>query len=289
MAFRVRFDVVPEFVKPKLEDLVVDTISTADLLAQIQPPGLPTPNRIATAPYTANAPVSKDSKGYNWQSWAININLQDVSKVAIGVKNFLEVVDKIQNVMIALLKFLRILNSDLKSLSRALKFLVKTIIKNLKEIIEGLQSTGIYIHAIFPNLDPTSEDYTFPIYGGFSEFISTVNHICINDTDPDRPRFSDADRVGGFVVAMIGGLNDPQFIDDAIFNFGILSKLFKFQNPFPSKPINVRAIAGFYPQENNNVTTMVMGVKISWEAPDGICFGFDLYRSEDSQKVPRTQ
>lgn len=280
MAFRIHFDIEPEFVKPKLEDLVIETLSFPAIIS------LPSePVSVSTA---VPAPSDQEGKGYAWHAWSLNLSLSDWDQLNnILEKNMklFEVLQRVVEIAVAIIKLIRVFMSDLKSMNRAFKFLIKAIIKQLRILIESFSSTGIYIGTIFPNFDPRNYRFDMPVNGGFREFITRVNMMCASTSD-DAPKFyGEGDTVGGVIIGMIGGTNDPKFLTDMIENFTILGKFFRFQNPLPAPPKNFEVKAGFYPDPSLN-NQKRLGVRIRWTHPNVPCItGFELYKSTDSSGI----
>ena len=276
MGTRIKYSEPPEYVRPKLDDLDIATVDYTDIT------GVPDLVRDTFPPSESDdeSPQEKAGKGYSWGAWSIAMDFSDMSKVTEGMEKFLEVVDTTTKVVVALLKLIRIFSSDFKSIGRILKVLLKVIVKQVKQIIDSFASSGVYVSLIFPDFDPHRPKFTLPVNGGYKEFVQRVNATCLNSRDEDAPKFGEKDTVGGFILAMIGGSNDPSFLADLITNFQILSKLFRFQNPMPAPAKNIRAVPGFYKDpEPKNKGKLKMGVKITWEHPGTPISGFVLRRS----------
>ncbi len=272
MGLRVKFDIEPEFVRPKLDDLEVETI---DFQARVNAPDAVSLDTRLPRTSTGRAPEGQTG-GYDWFAWEINLSLEDIDKVVEGAEKLFQTLDKITPILVAILKIIRLFTSDLKSIARLLKVIVKKIIALVKELIDSLASTGVYKSVIFPDFDPQQSKFSMPVDGGFKEFVRTVNERLLTSQDPDAPRFGDSDTVGGVIFAMVGGSNDPEFLKDMVNNFRVLSRFFRFQPPMFARPKNVKAVPGFYKDENNNRR---VGVRITWEPPDTPVFGYTLYRS----------
>lgn len=283
MTVRIKYDVSPEYVKPKLEDLDITTVSQQELLPQRK-------QRAIAAEQRSEKDTTSD---YEWFSWSFNMSLSNVEEILDAVNKFLVNYYNANRVLVALLKIFRLLSGNVKSLSLLFKYVIKALAKQLKELLESFVSTGLYMNVIFPNSDTRLPGYTIPVYGGYQEFIRRVNVNCLTSDDPDAPQFNnEADKVGGVIIAMIGGSNDPsltkdlqdpEFLKDAVENFRILSKLFGFRNPVPSAPKNLRARPGFYTKDG----VKQRGVKLTWETPDTPVTNFLIYRTETKAGVPK--
>lgn len=283
MTVRIKYDITPEYVRPKLEDLDIPTVSEQELI----------PLRKQRA-ISDEKKSQKDTTGdYEWFSWSFNVSLSNIEQLMEAVNKFLVNLYNVNRVIIALLKIFRLLSGNVKSLSILFKYIIKALAKELKEFLESFASTGLYMNVIFPNSDTRLPNYTIPVYGGYQEFIRRVNVNCLSSDDPDAPQFNnDQDRVGGVIIAMIGGSNDPsltkdlqdpEFLKDAVENFRILSKLFPFNNPVPSAPENLKARPGFYTRDG----IRQRGVKLTWETPDTPVTNFLVYRAESMRGVPK--
>lgn len=274
MGTRIKYDVVSEYVKPKTEGLDIPSIDFSKIV------GMPDMRKDTSdiGQGGGESPAKKEGKGYSWMAWGLRIDLSQVEEITDFVQGFLEVVDKVTKTVSALIKVMRVFTSDFKSISRLLKVLLKIVVKKLQELIDGLSSTGIYVASIFPDFNTRSEKFVLPVNGGYKQFSATVNRLCLESKDEDAPRFGPGDVVGGLIIAMIGGTNDPRFLQDLITNFGVLSKLFRFRNPTPSPAKNVTAVAGFY-KDPASGGKYRMGVKISWQHPGTPLSGFVLRRS----------
>ena len=191
---RIKFDVFPELVKPKLEDLDVEIISFPSIVQLA--------NELI-ADFNSNS-QQKDLRGYDWYSWSLDLRLDNIAQLSGFMRQFLENLNNINRVIVQVLKILRIFNSDLKSIARLIQFLLKRVVKELKEFVDSLTSSGIYLSVISPNFDKKFPKYTNPIYGGYQEFIRRVNATCLASSDPDAPKFNDSrDKVGGVIIAML--------------------------------------------------------------------------------------
>jgi len=276
MSVRIHYDEPSEYVRPKLEDLDIQTVDYTAIV------GVPDVRRDTTP---TGSEEKKPGNGYSWLAWGFNIDLGGIEELSDFVVKFLEVVDKTNKIVMALLKLMRIFSSDFKSISRLLKVLLKIVLKRVKELIDGFTSTGVYVTTIFPNIDSRSPKFAIPINGGYKEFVATVNARCNDRRSESSPRFGKGDAVGGMVLAMIGAQSDPQFLADLIQNLYVLGNLFRFRPPTPSPAKNVTAVPGFYkvPKKDrtasSNEPELKMGVKISWEHPGTPLSGFIVRRS----------
>ncbi len=282
MGVRVKFDVLPEIVRPKLEDLNVTTVSISDLF----PKNMVLPNSDALP--SQGSGVALDSNKYKWMSWTLNLSLSSIDGVTKFVKNLLVQINIINKQITQLLKIIRFFNSDFKSIAFFLKFLLKQIVKQLKTLVGSLSSSGVYVSFILPSTDRSAPQYSIPIHGGFQEFITRVNSVCLNSKDPDAPKFNNkADRVGGFIIGMIGGTEDPDFLGNLVHNFGVLSQFFSISNPIPNPPKSFKAVAGEY-KDKNAGGALAPGVLLSWEAPDSPVSDYWVYRRTDNVGTPET-
>lgn len=282
MGTRVKFDILPEIVSPKLDDLDVTTISFEDML----PLNIAFSTSDAKRPDDSGGNQNALTKGYNWRSWSFNLSLSNIQGLAKFVKNLLVELNRINQQIIQLLKIVRFFNSDLKSIAFFLKFLLKQLVKQLKQLIDSLASTGgIYVSIVWPIQDRTQAKYTIPIYGGFQEFIKRVNYVCLNSSDPDAPKFrEDKDKVGGVIIAMLGGTEDPEFLDNLFHNYKVLSQFFGLESHAPNPPKNFKVTAGIYKNRANNQIYQP-GVLLSWEAPTTPVTGYVIFRAKDVKGV----
>lgn len=273
MSVRIKYDIVPDYVKPKLDDLDVQTVTLQEY--KLQPPETP--------PSAVNPVLScGDQGGDSWYSWTISLKLEGIDTTLIGSENILKKLDKITQAMTQIIKILRLLNGNVLSSSAFLKFAIKALVKELKEFIESISSSGIYSSLIIPNFNKTLPKYSIPHFGGYQEFITRVNNTCLNSTDPDAPRYKGKDKVGGVIIAMLGGFNDPEFLGNLIDNFKKLTELFGFPSPYPNPAEKIKATPGFY----NKKGVKTLGVKITWEAPDNPVGSFFVYRTKSKNPIP---
>jgi len=273
MSVRIKYDIVPEYVKPKLEDLDVQTVTLQEY--KLQPPKVPVSS--------VNPALSSDDQGGDsWSNWTISLTLDGIDTTISGTEKFLKKLDKITQAITQILKILRLLNGNVISTSAFLKFAIKALVKELKEFIDSLSSTGIYSSLIIPDFNKTFPKYNIPTFGGYQEFITRVNNTCLSSTDPDAPKFEGADKVGGVIIAMLGGVNDPDFLRNLIDNFMKLASLFRFKIPYPSPAQKFKAVPGFY----NKKGIRTLGVKLTWEAPDTPVGSFFVYKTATKGPFP---
>lgn len=274
MSVRIKYDTDPDFVKPKLEDFDIETISLNDykLVAQ----NIPSP------PPDAENTNENDE----WFNWTFSLNFEGLDTTVAGAEKFFEEVDRITAQITQLLKIIRLLSGNVNAASSFLKFAIKKITKELKEFIDSLTSTGLYSSFIIPDFDKKYPKFVIPTYGGYQEFIRRVNNTCLNSKDPDAPKFEEADKVGGFIIAMLGGVDDPEYLSNLIENFKRLCEMFGLEKPYPSPPRKVRAIPGFYKKSLRSEKEL--GVKITWEAPESPVDRFFIYRSSSTSGKEKT-
>jgi len=273
MSVRIKYDVVPDFVKPKLDDFDIPTITLQEYKLK---PSL----AIST---TASPPITKkDDSSDSWYSWTISLTLNGLEPTVKGADKFFKTLDKITATITQVLKIIRLFSANVNSISGFLKFAIKQLAKELKEFVDSLASTGIYSSFIIPDFDKKFPKYTIPTFGGYQEFITRVNATCLGSRDPDAPKFEGEDKVGGVVIAMLGGVGDPDFLRNLLDNFKKLGELFGFKIPYPSPANKLRAIPGFY--DKNGIKTL--GVKLTWEAPDSPVGSFYVYRSGSNRSIP---
>lgn len=275
MAVRVKTKVKSEFVVPLLET-EADESELAPLANNV---GIDTLTQ--TQPIQNDQNASEEQEQDSWYQLSINIDLSDLEKLAEKGEKFLNKVDKLVGVFTVVLKIMRLFQSDLKSLSKLLKIVIKQLVKQLNKFIESLISTGIYVTPIIPDFDKRQPGYILPINGGFSEFKARFTASCLNTNDPTAPKFGPQDSVGGMVIAAGAGTNDPSLIANMLKNLDILSKFFGFRNPMPPPPVNVMAKAGYFKSDSGQKR---MGVEVSWEHPgDTVSItGFKLYRCKNA-------
>lgn len=274
---RLKFSVEPDFVLPKIEDdsnRISSLFSDAfgDLLSDSD-------FRVSTEP--DDSPEETSSGELVWKEWSLGIDLSAYESIAEDSQKVLESLDAISQVLVIVLKILRIFSNSLKSLTGGLKVIIKMAVKTITQTIESLSSIGGYATAIIPDFDERSSIFQFPINGGFQEFKSRVSASCLSTTDPNAPKFGPKDLVGGWVIAMGSGVNDPELLADMVKNFEILAKFFGFKNPMPSPPRNFKATPGLYNEPGSATTDKKLGVKLTWEHPGTPVSGFQLSRSKN--------
>ena len=277
MSVRVKFDLIPEIVKPKLDGLDITTITFSDMLPNstlAKKSGV-----LATNKTSQPSGQQQKQKGYMWDSWSMDLSLSNMAAAAEAIEIFLQKVDQLSKVITQTLKVMRLLSGNVKSIAMFLNFLIKKVAEALKTFLNSFSSTGVYMSVVWPSIDPkATPKYTIPVYGGYREFISRVNFVLTSSKDPDAPKFDDPkDKVGGVILAMIGGVSDPEFLTDALDNFRKLSQFFGFMSPQPSPPKNLKAVSGFY--KKPTVSEKVMGVQLTWSAPDTPVTKFRIYKS----------
>lgn len=284
MSVRIKYDVDPEIVKPKLEDLVIKNITAKDMVPD------PTTAVVAAiqSPFNTTSPSPQDTanKGYAWDSWSLSLSLSNMQYAANAITTFLKQVDKLTKVVAQLLKVMQLFSGNVKSIAIFLQFITKALAKALKDLINSFASSGVYLSIIAPNFDRKAPKYTIPVYGGYREFISRVNATCTSSSDPDAPKFDNPkDKVGGVILAMLGGTNDPEFLSNLVHNFKVLSEFFGFQNPMPSPAKNFKATAGLF--RKPGTSDKVFGVQLTWDAPDNPVTRYGIYRSTVPTGIPK--
>jgi hypothetical protein len=266
MGIRFKTDIESELVLPKVEEASVP----------FNPPPFPD---LSVAPINHGATLGSSlmvgaSGGAQWTEFSLSIDLSSVKAITVNGTNFLKFLDQIITIQKSLLKVLRLFSSDLKSLTRVLKGLIKALVKSIQAFIDSLLSTGIYVAPVYAEFDDTLPGFILPINGGFSEFKTRINALCLDRRDPTAPKFSSNDTVGGIIMCCGAGTNDPKLLDDLFTNMKILSNFFGFKNPMPPPPRNVMAIPGVYKKDG----TYKPGIKITWGNPGAGISGFKLYR-----------
>lgn len=275
MSVRIKYDVPSEYVKPKLEDLSVQTITLKEYSL---PKSIP----------STKSPVTKkdeeDKNKDNWQNWTITLSLDGIDTTVKGAEKFFKTLDKISATITQLLKIIRLLSGNVNSTSGFIKFAIKQLAKEIKEFIDSLTSTGLYMSLIVPDFDKKFPKYNIPIFGGYQEFITRVNSTCLSSHDPDAPKFEDSDKVGGVIIAMLGGVDDPDYLRNLLDNFKKLSNLFGFKIPYPAPARRVKATPGFYKKDG----IKKLGVKLTWDASETPVGSFYVYRSDKQKGKPIT-
>lgn len=266
MSVRIKYDIEPEYVKPKLDDL--DIIS-------ITPEQYELASSISTSE-AIEADISEEQpKDDEWYNWTLSFSMQEILASVEGAEKFFKTLDTITNQITEIIKIMRLLSGGVNTTATFLKFAVKQLIKTLKELINSLTSTGIYSTFIHSDFNKTFPDFVLPTDGGYQEFIKRVNNTCLHSSDPDAPKFGDKDKVGGVIIAMLGGVSDPEFLYNMVENFKKLAKFFGFKIPYPSPALKLRATPGLY----KNKGEMKLGVKLTWDAPDLPVGSFYVYKS----------
>jgi hypothetical protein len=282
MSVRIKYDIVPDFVKPKLEDFDVPTITVQEYILKPSQKISATINPQITKREDISSGITGGTSGDSWNNWTISLSLDGIDTTVKGAENFFKTLDKITETITLLLKIIRLLSGNVISTSGLIKFAIKQLAKVLKEFINSLVSTGIYSSLITPDFDKTFPKYSIPTFGGYQEFITRVNATCLSSTDSDAPKFVEADKVGGVIIAMLGGVDDPDYLRNLLDNFKKLSSLFGFKIPYPSPAQKFKATPGFY----NKNGIMTLGVKLVWESPETPVGSFYVYRKSNLGAIP---
>jgi len=289
MTTRAKFDTLPELVKPKLTDIAVELIPQTEL----KPAS--TAGRgsmlVADAQSSSVSDVKKSSSGYEWKSWTLSFSLSNVRTLVKRVNDFLEVYAKVMAAVVQILKIIRLFSGLTKSIAMFIQFMIKMIAESLKELVDSLASTGIYLCVIMDKKGPNQ----FALggsdtHGGFQELISRINFVCSSSDDPDAPRFNDPkDRVGGVIIASVAGMNNPRLIKDLQDNVKKILDLFGLGSPYPDPAVNFKAKAGLYKDFSDRSTKdKKIGVVLTWEDPERHVDGFAVYRATSPRGSPRS-
>jgi len=195
------------------------------------------------------------------------------------IEGVIDTLVTLADILTAVLKLINVLQSDFNNLFKALEFLIKQLLNQVKELLISIASTGLYILPVLPDTSPLSRNYRPG--GGFNAFKAKVNHGLTNTKDPNRPIFFDGDTLGGVVVALSAGSNHGDIVND-------LEVLAKFINGFFDNdkiaPVqNVEAVSGLYPVEREEdrgfveasldfvsdvtVAPKELGIKLTWSEP----------------------
>jgi hypothetical protein len=217
---------------------------------------------------------SQGPGGETWKEFSINLSLGDVISPA-DLNNFNQLLKNINSVaqgLVAIIKIIRLLTSDLLSLNRAFKFVIQLIVTQLKSLIQTFLSTGIYVSVIQPRQSPHEKGYFFPTWADFNEFKTVLVSACTNPGNIGSPaQLGPNATVGGFIIGATAGSNDLGVIDQVIENFKIIGNLFGFKTPFPGPPKNAKAVGGLFDTK--------LGIQLTWDKPDSFIFGgFRVYR-----------
>ena len=224
--------------------------------------------------------VPPEELGSEWASFTLSFDMADQLKFLKQVEKGLDAMQSIIDVFVVVLKIIRIISSDLKNISRWIKIALRVIVKQIKELIESLASTGIYSCLINPEFDPKKSSAFVPINGGFSEFQKRVTASMLNSKDPGAPKFDDDAQVGAIVLAAIAGLNDPDILANMLYNINILAKFFNFKAIRPPQPRGLRAAPGFYLRDG----VRELGVKLTWDSAGEFISGFRVSRNKGDNR-----
>jgi len=282
MSVRPRTKIKSEFVVPELPEEPSNTE-----LSDLNSSGTTTLPPVLRQGSQIDSNISDGEEGgSSWIDFTINVDLSKIESLAEAAEKPLKALDKIIKVVTVVLKIMRLFSNDLKSLSKLIKVVVKQVIKGLKEFIESLLGTGLYVLPIIPQMDPKKPKFELPINGGFSEYKSVFISSCLNSKDPTAPPFVAQDSVGAFVIATGFSTNDPGAVADMIKNLGVLSRFFGFSNPMPPPPVNVAANSGYF---RNETREKKLGVEISWEQPSGVLgvTGYYIYRCKAAKGLKK--
>lgn len=222
------------------------------------------------------------SKGDKWIEWSLNLSIADMISEP-DLKNYntlLKNVDTITKGMVIVIKIIRLLSSDLFSINRALKFVIKQIVITLKELVNSFMASGLYYTLIFPSSSANSDGIMVPTWGDFNEFKNVIISSCVDSRDTGSPSQLNVDSsVGGFIIGGMAGSSDPRIIDSICSNARIISQLFNFKIPLPGPPKHLVALEGAY-----GTDTKKTGIKVTWNKPDHyISNGFLLFRSTNKK------
>ena len=239
-----------------LVDPIITTSNTPNL-------GLP----ITPAP-------QQGSGGETWKEFSINLSLGDMISPA-DLKNCNQLLKNVNSVtqgLVAIVKIIRLLTSDLFSLNGVFKFVIQLIVTQLKGIIQSFLSTGIYVAVVQPRQSPAEKGYVIPTWADFNEFKTVLVAACVNPGNIGSPaQLGPNASVGGFIIGATLGSNDFGVIDEVFQNFKVIGNLFGFTMPLPGPPKNAVATGGMY---DNKV-----GIQLTWSKPDLFIFGgFRVYR-----------
>jgi hypothetical protein len=273
MGLRFKYTREPDLVVPKTDDLDIETVSFPDITGYDS--GNPLIIKDVEESTTTESALGNAALPSEWSDWTINIDLSEIQGFVEGVNKTLETIQNITDIFIVVLKILRILSSDLRNISKILKLILKVIIKQLKGIIEGLTSLGVYVNVINPDFGTSGKKLSLPINGGFSEYRSRVQRSLLNSADPGAPKFGSGDVVGGVFIASIAGVNDPDILSNLLYNFEIIMKFFGFKGFNVPAPKGLRAIPGFYDKDGEKV----LGVKLTWTSDLEYVSGFEVTRN----------
>lgn len=280
----IRPDIDFKTVQPKLDS---ENIGLVDAV-EFDPPAIAVESINRETSSTSQAGKSK--KGDVWKEVFFSLGITDFlnPEDIRNYRNFLKKIDGVVNVLLSALKILRIFSSDLKNISRALKFALKQIILTLKEFVDSFISTGVYFGVVYPDDSEKDISYKIPTWGSFSEFKSKIAASCLDKENPFSPsRLVEGNYVGGLIIGGLIGTNDSGIYDTMIYNLKLLGELFGIAPSFPSPPKNVKALPGLY---HKGVSGKKLGIRVEWDRPDskGVV-GFVVYRCKKKQGVPPTK
>lgn len=244
------------------------------------------PNTLVTS---GSQPLPKvgGGGGEKWQEFSLSLSISELlgANDIKNYNNFLKKVNSITKIMAAVLKIIRLFTSDLFSINNALKFVIKQIVKTLKDLVNSFMASGVYYTIITPKQSENDDGFIVPTWGDFDEFRSVIIGNCTNTNDIGSPSQLNVDAyVGGFIIGGIAGSNNPRIIDQIYKNAEIISDLFGFKLPLPGPPRLLSAQEGIYGSDNKP------GIKLTWKRPSQyISSGFLIFRSKSRKGVYPTE
>lgn len=269
-------------VAPKLEG----GFKNIGLVDPVESSNIPFPGGTQTLPTIAGQSVatpSSSATGDIWKEFSLSLSVSDlIGKNDLkNYNDFLKKVNSITQIMVALIKIMRLFTSDLFSINKALKFVIKQIATTLKDLVNSFMASGVYYTVITPRQSENDEGHIVSTWGDFDEFRTVVIDTCTNTNDIGSPSQLNLDSyVGGFVIGGIAGSNNPEIIDTIYHNAGIISDLFGFKIPLPGPPKHLVALEGLYGKDNK------AGIKLTWSKPTHyISNGFLIFRSTDKKGI----
>jgi hypothetical protein len=234
--------------------------------------------------YSADPTKSNTPKnsGTVWQEFALNLSIGDMlSEPDLkNINNFLKNVNTVIQKLTDILKIIRLLTNDLKSVSAAFKFAIKTIVILLKEFLDSFSSSGLYWCLVTPDKHEKDHSFIVPTWGSFEEFKRKIAAACTDIENPGSPaRLNAATTVGGVVIGGIYGKNDPKAVDSFIYNMQLLGKLFDyFDASVTGSPKGVKAVSGIYNKK--------IGIQVSWNKVNSdFVTGYRVYRCQSKNGV----